>query len=381
MTPRPRVAAGVMRVLTPIIAVLGALQYASPSHAWPVSLSSVTICNSSWSPLPVAEVLRIENYGNRIYVKAEGAGGNPNEWDSVGVRIATSITDPTGVVLVLDEYESVDSGKFRGYMAITASSTGLTPPLGGEGIGEYASADYSDTDADADAFDAHCAGDGLEARGAARNSGGALSYPAVNVAFMKAAGVEKIFVQWPASGTPSVMDAAWVKNQADWLYFSGHGVHASGKLRMCDGAYSFGYSEAAANWQGGDIDRAIFAACSVLDINDWNNEANDGNSPGEQWETLGLSCMFGYNWVAPDAPEDVTIVDQWLDNGGTISGWLDENVEHGGDAGYRACVIYQSGGSGVYKFWKYDKDMWGNPKPNTAVKRTCYESEGWDILH
>jgi len=382
MTPISRLVPRLMRVATLILALLAVLQCAGPSHAWPaLTLTSITICNSSWNALPNAEVLRIGNYNNRIYVKAEGTGGNPNEWDSVGVRIATSITKPTGEILVLDEYQSVSSNKFRGYMVISASSTGLTPPLGGEGIGEYASADYSDTDADADAFDVHCAGAGLHGRGAARNAGSGLSYPAVNLDFMKAAGVEKIFAQWPPSGTPTVMDAAWVKNQADWLYFSGHGAHASGRLRMCDNNYSFGYSEASANWQGGDIDTAIFAACSVLDINDWNDEANDGNSPGEQWETLGVSYMFGYNWAAPDAPEDVAIVDHWLDGGSTVDGWLNANKDYGGEAGYRACVIYQSGGSGVYRFWKYDKDLWGDPDPGTAVKKTCYESEGWDILH
>jgi hypothetical protein len=56
-------------------------------------------------------------------------------------------------------------------------------------------------------------------------------------------------------------------------------------------------------------------------------------------------------------------------------------LSYGGEAGYRACVIYQSGGSGVYRFWEYDKDFWGDPDPDTAVKKTCYESEGWDTLH
>ena len=172
-----------------------------------------------------------------------------------------------------------------------------------------------------------------------------------------------------------------MKNQADWLYFSGHGLHATGKLQMCDDNFSFGYQEADSDWSGCDIDRAIFATCSVLDINDWNQMADDGQSPGEYWEGLGVYRMFGYNYKAPIDPADKAVVADWLDGGATIDGWLNENKAHGGASGLNACVIYTLDTDRAYSFWKFDKDWLGRPKPETAVKRTCYRSEGWDVLH
>ncbi|MFB3883212.1 MAG: hypothetical protein ACE149_18245 [Armatimonadota bacterium] len=252
-------------------------------------------------------------------------------------------------------------------------------PTAGDSTAEYSSADCSGTDADADAFDTHMqAQTDWYGRGAARNAGNGLAYPAVNLDFMKAAGVELICVKWPPGGTPTILDTAWVKNQADWFYFSGHGSHASGKLKMCDGSFSFGYQEAGGgNWDSGDIDRAIMAGCSVLDIRDHNNNYAGSDhtvSPGEDWETLGLAKMLGYNYGAPGDPTDQHIADEWLDGPQSVESWLDVNGDH---SAWNARVIYTSDSDRAYRFWKYDRDFLGRIVNEHKVT-TC-KSQGWAL--
>lgn len=103
---------------------------------------------------------------------------------------------------------------------------------------------------------------------------------------------------------------AWtrVKNQAHSLYVSSHGL-TSGDLFADDAITGVPASSVQPTWSNGNLDLAIFAGCSVLDIGNFNGWTNPGAgaSPGLQWKSAGRpassgrpGCIFlGYNATAP----------------------------------------------------------------------------------
>lgn len=102
---------------------------------------------------------------------------------------------------------------------------------------------------------------------------------------------------------------AWtrVKNQAHSLYVSSHGL-TTGDL-FADDVSTVPASAVQPTWSNGNLDLAIFAGCSVLDIGNFNGWTNlgAGGSPGLQWKSAGRpassvrpGCIFlGYNATAP----------------------------------------------------------------------------------
>ena len=133
-------------------------------------------------------------------------------------------------------------------------------------------------------------------------------------------------------------------NQADYFYYSGHGNHRWG---MVD---DFEPSAVSDYWQR-DLNCAIFAGCSVLDINDYNNNflnsdgvwdpENHSASPGKLWEAKGPNVLLGYNYYAPQdetgAPE--RIIRSWLNlrlTMGDAEAWMKANDNMNGR---NACVI------------------------------------------
>ena len=162
--------------------------------------------------------------------------------------------------------------------------------------------------------------------------------------FFKAGGVEII----TAECFSGVSDKCQLMNQADYFYYSGHGFHSSGTL------YAGGPSDVSGYWDK-DLDVVIIAGCSVLDVNDYNdnftNQADHVRSPGEEWEPLGPSYLLGYNYTAPtDLQNSDSIITSWLSNRGFLG-----NVEARREANYNsngrnACAI--EAGANYYYFHK-----------------------------
>ncbi len=94
------------------------------------------------------------------------------------------------------------------------------------------------------------------------------------------------------------------------------------------------------------LEVVIFAACSVLDINDYNGNFSDGKSPGEEWAQTGVKLLLGYNAPSPSdgtsAPAIIAdVLSSCSGNIGanilTLRAWCSAN--YAANAG-NACAIY-----------------------------------------
>lgn len=117
--------------------------------------------------------------------------------------------------------------------------------------------------------------------------------------FLKAAGVEKIEVFCPfnpKSNGHYVGHVLPVKNQADILYYSGHGSSATGGLISCLDKHQVLVSDInpSANWKE-DLDYFIIAGCSVL-----KPDPTNGFAWGNATLKKGiLKWLCGYHGPAP----------------------------------------------------------------------------------
>ena len=117
--------------------------------------------------------------------------------------------------------------------------------------------------------------------------------PSLNA--FKAAGFEDLLVEHGKA-------KAWarVKNQAERVYISGHGL-TSGEIFTASGGGATP-AKIADQWKD-NIKLAIIAGCSVSNIGNFNGWENSGASVGESWKnTLSAnSVILGYNATAPFA--------------------------------------------------------------------------------
>ena len=152
--------------------------------------------------------------------------------------------------------------------------------------------------------------------------------------YFKAAGREVVTVEYGGSSS----SRRQIMNQGDYLYFSGHGFHDQNRLQ---GGFTPAMVE---EYWSRDLDVAIIAGCSVLDVNDYNGnypgQEHDA-SPGEAWERTGPAVLLGYNYSAPgDAGGAPTrIVNQWRTNraaSGDVDAWMDANAAN---HAWNACAI------------------------------------------
>ena len=153
--------------------------------------------------------------------------------------------------------------------------------------------------------------------------------------FLKAAGCEIITVSYfkIESGCRQIM------NQADILYYSGHGLH---KLALMD---DYSPSAFSGRWNK-DLDCLIVSGCSILDINDYNNNfildpEDHAASPGKLWEAVGPNVMLGYNYYAPadEGGAPARIIRTWANNRGTlgdVNAWMKANADN---RAWNACAI------------------------------------------
>jgi hypothetical protein len=120
------------------------------------------------------------------------------------------------------------------------------------------------------------------------------------------------------------------------LYYSGHG-QASGRLDV-------GVEPEDVLWNK-EMKIAILAGCSVLDINDYNQNGKysvmDGAlTPGERWNQTGPQFLLGYNHTAPsDEQNSDLIASNWATNRsseGIAMAWMNANDNSNG---CNACAI------------------------------------------
>lgn len=270
---------------------------------------------------------------------------------------------------------------------------GLLPGNGEDGINEFATADKVDNRRhagsnynDSNGFDADMSAALYKRRGKARTSldtGGtdgniSASPPEspVNVDYVKAGGV--VFLQLKCGTQTS--EIRQIQNQADMLYLSGHGDHATGKLL----SGTVGPTDVTASWQD-DLYVAIFAGCAVLDIGDDNNNyagAEHNASPGTAWAATKVPFLCGYDWVAPlddnvgNANFTKGIVDKfcqkWQGPTNRVLCWMNANKEAAtdndrtkpGGRPWNACVIANSETKTLYYWFDFNKLVDGKPTLN-----------------
>jgi len=156
-----------------------------------------------------------------------------------------------------------------------------------------------------------------------------------------------------------------VPDQANFFYYSGHGLHQTGKL-LIDDTIKGGQKDAGADdveWQDG-LEVVIIAGCSILDINNYNNNWRIGYTPpagwkpGDAWSQTGPQVFLGYNWFAPLDLQNgeyaaANIIQSWIQNRegyGDVHSWMQANNNSNGR---NASAIDASQGTGnrVYWYW------------------------------
>jgi hypothetical protein len=196
-------------------------------------------------------------------------------------------------------------------------SLSLLPPDPEDGVEEFCSGDFvKSTDSnynDGNAFDSGMENAGSQRRGKARedvpagyDGNEALLESAVNEAFLTAGGVMFLKVRAPGNGGYVESPIRQIQNQADVLYYSGHGSHnenyvAHGPNSSVNTSERWTPLQAEAAWKNNDLDTVIIAGCSVLDIKDYkNNYEGTGHtvSPGEEWLKTGPARLLGYNYTS-----------------------------------------------------------------------------------
>jgi hypothetical protein len=303
-------------------------------HAEPVTVLSIQFTDGTYQS---GSLSSNEVIGDVANIRATTSGGSTNVPRVIGVKL-TSDENSSGIVISLGE-TAPGSGVFIGSahtekLQPTGSSSLSLPspnpnPAGGnskdDGVTEFASADDAigsgSNFSDSDTFDDRMTG--WTSRGKARAP---LPIPQGAVlltkSFMKAAGLQLIEV---IHGT--LVTTNYFVNQADFLYFSGHGYHDENYLDLTAGEFRPG-ELAGGEWKK-DLEIVILAGCSVLDVtgDKW---PGNSNRPGKAWAKLGPTYLLGYEAAAPSddsgAPSEIigTWYDWWsflYDYGDPIPAW------------------------------------------------------------
>ena len=299
--------------------------------------------SAQWDALPEGKVI-LSDKETRIKVTITPIiSPNPVPYfDFLGnsLTLKTSKTMPTGVQIPISTANTTYSLKGNSFeIRKTLSGTelkslGLLPQ---NNSGTFSKA-WLDTGSDNPSSDSNLS-DGLAfetlnavSRGRSTNYGTLEDVPPnspLHVSFFQAAGVEIITAECVrAKSKPRQL-----MNQADVFYYSGHGTHASG-------AVTYGNPTSVQPYWNQNLKVAIFAGCSVLDINDYNNNFGNKSSPGKLWEPVGPSVLLGYNYYAPtDLQNSAQIISNWIATRGTqgdVNAWMNANDNSNGR---NACAI------------------------------------------
>ena len=291
------------------------------------------------------------------------------------LTLATSGTRPggVGIQIAADAWFAVTNGASEIRLSLTRAqlgNLGLLPAQDDDGVQEMAAYDvgtltgFEGSDlSDSTAF----LEIGFNSRGVAT---GEMSLDLdstppnsrLSESFFKAAGCEVMAVSYGGSHS----DRRQIMNQADYFYYSGHGLHRFGMMDDYEPDDVSGY------W-GRDLDCMIISGCAVLDVNDYNgNYTSDPDehvaSPGKLWESVGPQTMLGYNYYAPldESGAPSTIVTAWLANRAAsddVTAWMNANNFR---RGRNACAIVKGQKyvyfhkiiSGFYRRKEIPKEDW-----------------------
>jgi hypothetical protein len=283
------------------------------------------------------------------HFKAVIAGANPSVAHVLGIRL-TSAANPAGIVCALHE-SAPGSGLYFGSVRTDTLSSdvadgGFAPAAFDpdpvvewgrpDGVLEHCSADdvknsAQSSYADSDAFDQWLANTSpaFIQRGKGRWSE---DIPNGNVppdgwpltkAFVVAGGVDLFQTFALGLQLPSA-----IYNQADVLYFSGHGYHADNYFRLPNGEKLM--PSDLPRFVGGkpgpwkkDLDIVIFAGCSLLDVS--GDKSGSSRHPGKYWATTGPRYFLGYEWTAPldSTGSPATIAQDWARGWDLVEGFGD----------------------------------------------------------
>ena len=289
------------------------------------------------------------------------------------LKVMTSETLPQGADVSLYEatLDNSEAGRTELRFALTRArlkSLGLVPAQDEDGVTEMSVYDVgtpagingSDL-SDANAFLAL----GAARRGMATGEDMPSLYSTPPVSecsesFLKAAGCEIIKAEYGiATICRAVSARRQIMNQADYFYYSGHGLH---KHALLD---NYPPSRFVGRWNN-DMECLIISGCSFLDINDYNNNfifspEEHVASPGKLWETVGPTIMLGYNGEAPadEGGAPARIIQSWLANRldmGDVPAWLKANANN---RAWNACAIVKGQRYLYLKkgFWKQYKTI------------------------
>ena len=321
----------------------------------------VSICDpddEAWPELAASRVL-LDDEELRIRVTVTPAIADFDLFRRVmgsNVVVSTSGTCPTGVAIPVSASEFFVGGT-NSEIRMTRTHAqlielGLLPSQDEDGVDEMAWIDMANLAADSgqDLSDSEAFSSlGYEFRGKATldSAKGLDSQPPNSIpseSFFKAAGCEVVSAEY--GGVRS--SRRQIMNQADYFYYSGHGLHLYKSVDPGDGPETVN-----GHWNK-DLKCVIFSACSILDINDYNNnyrwEPEEHNlSPGKYWEAVGPSVLLGYNYYAPadSSGAPARIMRSWVANRellGDVDAWMEANKEQ---KKWNACAI-RKGGDYVY---------------------------------
>jgi len=238
---------------------------------------------------------------------------------------------------------------------------------------------------DSDCFDSDQLSVGGLHRGSARGGGDPHATPPESEftqTFIQAAGVAFFDVTIGGVSSP----VRQIQRQCDIFYFSGHARYAENCLYAAELSEPFRGNQVrpediAPYWN--DVDVAIFATCSILDIGDFNRNFRGNRSPGKSWAATGAEWYLGYNYLSPADNQDGDhntmgdILHDWHERvraGATMDdAWRDANTNaqnpNGKRTGLNACAIHVPGDGGA-RTYSFFRKRWFKDPEWTVVSET-----------
>ena len=338
------------------------------------AVTGVTVCkpeDPSWTELEASRVVLDDE---ELRVKIEVAPqlkslAQCQQMFGDTLTVKTSGTRPAGTSVPIGNGTIVNSsGKSEIRIALTRQqlkSLGLLPSSNEDGVNEMTWYDVGDDNASSDSnlSDSRAfSGIGYQFRGRILDPslGDLNSSPPVSInseSFYKSAGCEIITLDFGGASSARRQ----IMNQADYFYYSGHGLHSDASLMGLANGPRLAPSLVSSYWNR-DLKCVVFAGCSVLDINDCNGNYSGTpehtSSPGRQWANIeGPNSFLGYAYYAPrDTQGADRIASAWVANRssmGDVDAWMKANDNRNGR---NACAIERMDGSLIrYSYFRREK--------------------------
>lgn len=201
---------------------------------------------------------------------------------------------------------------------------------------------------------------------ASANGNKAMNIPPATKEYFESGGFEKVSIETQIKGF-SFKDTIFVKNQADWMIYTGHGASCTGAvaLRSNTNLLNTDYIKPDEfSFLNEDLDGVFLFNCSVLDIKDYNdNYPNDycdeeSPNPGLRWIDVftNVKLLLGYNYTAPTIIEDNggVVLEAWkkywlVDEKNALDSWHQASSDYKGSSENAAAIDIKNS---KYYYWK-----------------------------